>query len=479
MPNSAMWTGGSVTVRSALPSLVTSTTVPVSAMAMFAPLMPTTASMNFWRREMRAWCWMASTVGSVPKTRAASSLVRWMAGAMMCEGRVPVSWTMRSPRSVSTTSIPSDSRYGLSSISSEAIDLTLVTTGRTPAPGACSAAAFQHSWPMMSRASAASAAKCTCPPTASSRSANWRASSGRRSRLARRLCLRSSRPLVKSKSAKPASRRPRIPVIADVSARCRFSSLSAWRTRPEKWSLLSGTRRLRRRFVDRFGYGGGAFHRRQAYGSDADDRPVFAAGLDHRVRMGQHRRPRQLLVAGRDLHRWTETVERSREHRRHQSVLARERRHGFERASRAAQMQLLGVAQQGVQLDQRDRRDRVLAQRLHRVGQPAELVAARPIEVAAEVLVGVAILQVTGELARHRQPSVAEPRLIGPDRGEQSPHLVAQLAADPVGVDESAVARVAIREQSLQRAGGMSTQVGQRMAPRRVEIRHRQRSIPR
>src|SRR6266568_2816073 len=445
MPNSAMCTGGSVTVRSALPSLVTSTTVPVSAMAMFAPLMPTTASMNFWRREMRAWCWMASTVGSVPNTLAASSLVRWMAGAMMCEGRVPVSWTMRSPRSVSTTSIPSDSRYGLSSISSEAIDLTLVTTGRTPAPRACSAAAFQQSW----------------------------------SRLARRLCLRSSRPLVKSKSAKPASRRPRIPVIAEVSARCRFSSLSAWRTRPEKWSLLSGTRRLRRRFVDRFGYGGGAFHRRQAYGSDADDRPVFAAGLDHRVRMGQHRRPRQLLVAGRDLHRWTETVERSREHRRHQSVLARERRHGFERASRAAQMQLLGVAQQGVQLDQRDRRDRVLAQRLHRVGQPAELVAARPIEVAAEVLVGVAILQVTGELGRHRQPSVAEARLIGPDRGEQSPHLVAQLAADPVRVDESAVARVAIREQSLQRAGGMSTQVGQRMAPRRVEICHRQRSIPR
>ena len=41
MPNSAMWTGGSVTVRSALPSFVTSTIVPVSAMAMFAPLMPT------------------------------------------------------------------------------------------------------------------------------------------------------------------------------------------------------------------------------------------------------------------------------------------------------------------------------------------------------------------------------------------------------------------------------------------------------
>src|SRR5436190_6490531 len=356
---------------------------------------------------MRAWCWMASTVGSVPKTRAASSLVRWMAGAMMCEGRVPVSWTMRSPRSVSTTSIPSDSRYGLSSISSAAIDLTLVTTGRTPAPGACSAAAFQHSWPTMSRASAASAAKCTWPPTASNRSANWRASSGRRSRLARRLCLRSSRPLVKSKSAKPASRRPRIPVIAEVSARCRFSSLSARRTRPEKWSLLSGTRRLRRRFVDRFGHGGGAVHRRQAYGSDADHRPVFAAGFDHRVRMGEHRGPRQLLVAGRDLHRWTEAVERSRKHGRHQSVLARERRHRFERASGTAKVHLLEVAEQRVQLDQRHRGDGVLAQRLHGVDQPAELIAAGPVEVAPQLLVGVAILEMACELGCNREPSVA------------------------------------------------------------------------
>ena len=63
-------------VRSALPSLVTSTMVPVSAMAMFAPEMPTVAWMNFSRSDSRAWCWIASTEASVPKTRAASSLVR-------------------------------------------------------------------------------------------------------------------------------------------------------------------------------------------------------------------------------------------------------------------------------------------------------------------------------------------------------------------------------------------------------------------
>ena len=54
IPNSAMCTGGSVVVRSALPSLVTMTIVPVSAIAMLAPLMPTAAEMNFCRSDSRA-----------------------------------------------------------------------------------------------------------------------------------------------------------------------------------------------------------------------------------------------------------------------------------------------------------------------------------------------------------------------------------------------------------------------------------------
>ena len=149
IPKTAMCTGGSVSVRSALPSLVTITTVPVSAIAMLAPVMPTAALMNFWRRSARAWARMASLVGSVPSSAAHSSLVRWTAGARMCEG---CSWRrcmMYSPRSVSTGCIPSDSRYGFSSISSVAIDFDLVTM---PAP-----ARVQMS-PMIRRASAASCA---------------------------------------------------------------------------------------------------------------------------------------------------------------------------------------------------------------------------------------------------------------------------------------------------------------------------------
>jgi hypothetical protein len=34
----------------------------------------------------------------------------WMAGVMIWEGRSPASWTMNSPRSVSTTRIPAASR---------------------------------------------------------------------------------------------------------------------------------------------------------------------------------------------------------------------------------------------------------------------------------------------------------------------------------------------------------------------------------
>jgi hypothetical protein len=44
------------------------------------------------------------------KSSPISSFLRWMAGMTMWEGASPASWTMRSPRSVSTTSIPRDSR---------------------------------------------------------------------------------------------------------------------------------------------------------------------------------------------------------------------------------------------------------------------------------------------------------------------------------------------------------------------------------
>src|SRR5205823_14383021 len=106
---------------------------------------------------------------------------------------------------------------------------------------------------------------------------------------------------------------------------------------------------------------------------------------------------------------------------------------------------------------------------LPRVDQPAELIAAGPVEVAPQLLVGVAILEMACELGCNREPSVAEARLVRPDGREQSPRLVAQLAANPIGVGESARARVAIGEQALERQRGISAQFGERVAPRGVD----------
>ena len=135
MPIEATCTRGKVVPMSALPSLVTTTKPPVSAMAKFTPVRPAWAERNFWRR-----CWRAfsvRTVGSespagVPsfswKSSPISSFFRWMAGMTMWEGGSPASWTMRSPRSVSTTSMPRASRYGLRWSSSVSIDLDFTSS---------------------------------------------------------------------------------------------------------------------------------------------------------------------------------------------------------------------------------------------------------------------------------------------------------------------------------------------------------------
>ncbi len=65
--------------------------------------------------------WVASTSAIWPRER-------WMTGARMCEGRSPASWMIHSPRSVSTGVRPAASSAGLSSISSETIDLPLAMT---------------------------------------------------------------------------------------------------------------------------------------------------------------------------------------------------------------------------------------------------------------------------------------------------------------------------------------------------------------
>ena len=169
MPMTATWIRGSEVTMRPLPSLVTRTTVPVSATAKLAPVIP----MSAWRNFSRSWTLAAavSTSGSAASRRPATSeirsatcpLVLWMAGAMICDGFSWASWMMYSPRSVSTGVTPAFSSASFSSISSVAMDLDL-TAIRTPRS--------RQSWRMVSRASSPVVAQWTRPPSRSTLSAS-------------------------------------------------------------------------------------------------------------------------------------------------------------------------------------------------------------------------------------------------------------------------------------------------------------------
>src|SRR6202521_4949947 len=436
--------------------------------------MPTVASMNFWRKDSRAWCWIASTVRSVPKTFAASSFVRWMAGAMRCEGCVCVSWTIRSPRSVSTTSIPSPSRSGSSSISSPAIDLTLVTTMRVP--GARLVPAFQHSWPMISRASAASFARRTLPPTASTRAVNCSRSSGRRSRLAWRRRLRSALPFSKSKLSNAVLRRARRPVIACSSARCRLGSSRARFTRREKWPRLSGTRCAC--FFDGLRHLGWCRHRRQAYGPGTYHGALIPVRVEHGVWVRGACGARELGVFRRHLDRVGHAVEGSRKHRGHEPVLLRQRGHRLERAARAFAMGCRRIPNEDVELDQRHRRDRVLRQRLDPLAEAPQLdifVGARAIEVATELRVAETLFDVRGQVERDRHPPITEPVLMRAKRRPHRPHLVAELSAGALGARHAFALSIGALEEGVQQllgrlgAPGVQVSDGESRVPRGVD----------
>src|SRR5712692_9642461 len=154
---------------------------------------------------------------------------------------------------------------------------------------------------MISLAAAASFAKWTLPPTASRRSVNRSTSSGRRSRLARRRCLRSARPVAKSKLLNPASRRLRKPVMAWMRAPCSLGSSKALLTRRPKWRLDSGTRLAG--FLELLADRRWCRHRGQAYGPDAHHGAIVVIGLDHHVRMPEQRCSGELRIAGAHLDR--------------------------------------------------------------------------------------------------------------------------------------------------------------------------------
>ena len=165
IPMSATCTRGIVVTMRPLPSLVTRQIVPVLTTPKLAPVMPMSARRNSCAQpRARDRRQLARVVGvrnhrRSDITRPTSCRVRCTMGAMMCDGRSRRSWTMYSPRSVSTTSTPSRSSASFRCVSSDTIDL-LLTARRVAVLRAMSA--------MIALASSGVCAQCTCAPLATS-----------------------------------------------------------------------------------------------------------------------------------------------------------------------------------------------------------------------------------------------------------------------------------------------------------------------
>ncbi len=125
---------GSATDIRLLPSFSISMIEPPSAIRALAPDSPTLEARKRSRSSVRAAFTMRSmSSGGKGRSRtrsnraAMTSLRLWIAGMTRCEGVSSASCRIHSPRSVSTGIMPADSRWALSPISSETIDLPLTT----------------------------------------------------------------------------------------------------------------------------------------------------------------------------------------------------------------------------------------------------------------------------------------------------------------------------------------------------------------
>ena len=251
IPTTARWTRGRTVPIRPFPSLVTSTTEPVSATRKFPPEMPIPAERNFARRCFRAIptsSGMLSVRGSPrwrSKRREISSRVLWTAGAMMWEGVSPASWRMYSPRSDSTTVTPAPWSASFREISSDAIDFDF--TAREIPSSRAIRAAISCAW-------TASLATWTIAPRFSA-SAMKRARYVSRWSSTSRL-IRDARSRVASNSGKEATAALRWawnrPVVRP-RAPCSVLSRSAFRAfRPNAFALssISGPPRFGRARVD-------------------------------------------------------------------------------------------------------------------------------------------------------------------------------------------------------------------------------------
>jgi hypothetical protein len=221
----AMCTRGQVLQNRPFLSFVTTTSVPVSATAKLTPVIPRSPASMSARRWTRAHAVSSSrTTGSgspasTSSTDAICSSVLWIAGVIMCDGRSPATWTMNSPRSVSTTRPPESSMAVLRSISSVAIDLPLMTLrapadSMMPSTAARASEGVAHRW-TTARAAVSDASRSARQPSRSPRVSR---------RIAAARCFAS--PCTSATVSLVCSRMSRL-----CSARCSCGSATARRAR--------------------------------------------------------------------------------------------------------------------------------------------------------------------------------------------------------------------------------------------------------
>ena len=233
-------TRGIVVHMRPLPSDSTTPTVPVSAIAKFAPLIAIGTERNLARRWRRAAS--AIRAGSSPSfspwaivrsnSAAISARLRWMAGTRMWDCWSSPSWMISSARSVSIARMPRSSSASLSPISSDSSDLTLIT----------SVASCSRAMPAtIEFASAPSRAQWTVPPAAVTRSSSRSSCSGRVAIARALIAAPASRSASQSGSSPTARRRlTRIAVVALPTLRRSWASASAVRAAAGKPAVIPG-----------------------------------------------------------------------------------------------------------------------------------------------------------------------------------------------------------------------------------------------
>src|SRR2546421_145813 len=130
------------------------------------------------------------------------------------------------------------------------------------------------------------------------------------------------------------------------------------------------------------------------------------------------------------------------------------------------------VPPQDVELDQRHRRDGVLGERLDPLPKASELVSTRAVEVAPQPGVSIPFFYVRREVERYLDPPVAKAVRVRPNRREQGPDLVAELAVRTFGARHSLAGPVGPLEKRVE-------ELRRELLLPRVEVGDRQRSVPR